>query len=123
MRRTRKWKAAQRCNTINKLGIIARENDSFYEKLEAKNYFWFPKDGAWKQRENKPSTSVFEADDGSPTGVIKIRVMAHPNDLEATIKALKQATGFKVIEISESYQNRKGSGQRIYTTAILDGAK
>lgn len=120
-RQTKKFHAALSCIRENKLKIQKMENAELYEALEKLNYFWFPKNGVWEYREFSPSTSIFEADDGTPTGIIKIRLQAHPDDLRVAIKALKLATGWRVIEISKSYKNRTGSGERIYTTVILDG--
>lgn len=123
-RQTRKYVAAIQKVKDAKIYLTNRDHESVYEALEENNFFWQPRKGEWEYREHAPSTSIFEADDGTPTGIIKIRVMGHPDDLESAIKAIKSACGLKVIEISEkSYKNRKGTGERIYTTAILDGGK
>lgn len=122
-RKTKKYVAGYRTILENKLKIHIHNHEEMYQGLEAQNWFWNPKQGIWEHKEFAPSTSIFEADDGTPTGIVKIRVMAHPDDMEAAIVALKQCPQWRVIEISEkSYKNRKGSGYRLYTTVILDGA-
>lgn len=122
-RKTKKY--TQALSTIkNKTWVAPKSqaHEDVYELLERHNWFWNAKLGEWEHKQYKPSTSVFEADDGEPTGIGKIRVMGHPDDLPALVNALKKADGFRVIEISEkNYPNRKGSGARIYTTVILEG--
>jgi len=123
-RKTRKYVAAMTMIKASRIYLTKRDHDSVYEALEDNNFFWQPRKGCWEYREHAPSTSVFEADDGTPTGIVKIRIMAHPDDLAPAIKALKSAYGLKIVEISDkTYPNRKGTGERVYTTAILDGAK
>lgn len=123
-RKTRKYVAGLATAKIAKIRIGKRDHESVYEALEDNNFFWQPRKGIWEHREHAPSTSIFEADDKTATGIVKIRIMAHPDDLENALKAIKSATGLKVIEISEkSYKNRKGTGERLYTTAILDEVK
>lgn len=123
-RKTRKYLSALATVRSKKVKLGNRDHESVYEALNNANFFWDHKSGEWEHKQHAPSTSVFQADDGSPTGIVKIRVMAHPDDLESAIVSLKKCLGLKVIEISEkTYPNRKGTGERIYTTAILDGAK
>lgn len=123
-RKTKKYVMAKKYMEDNGLFFLTNINQKIYECLEDKSVFWDAKKGVWEHKEHKPSTSVFEADDGSPTGIGKIRVMAHPNDLSGLITALKKAPGIRVIEISEkTYPNRKGSGERIYTTVLLSGGE
>ncbi len=123
-RRTRKFVAAMETVKIAKIYLTKSDHESVYQELNDNFFFWNRKKGKWEHKEHAPSNSVFQADDGTPTGIVKIRVMAHPDDLESAIASLKKCPGIRVIEISEkTYKNRKGTGERIYTTVILDGAK
>lgn len=123
-RKTAKYNAAMETAKLCKIRVKKHDHESVYQELNDNYFFWNSKKGKWEHKEYAPSTSIFEADDGTPTGIVKIRVMAHPDDLEPAIAALKKCPGIRVIEISEkTYPNRKGTGERIYTTVILDGAK
>lgn len=123
-RKTRKYNAAMATVRSNKITLKKRDHESVYETLNSDNFFWNPKAGTWEHKKHAPSNSVFQADDGTPTGIVKIRVMAHLDDLEQAIAYLKKCPGMRLVEISEkSYPNRKGTGERIYTTAILERAK
>lgn len=120
MRRTKKYKAAIAYMRKNEFKSIPRENAKVYEALEKRNVFWFPDEGIWQERQHKPSTSVFANDDGSPTGIIHIRVMGHPDDVGVAVGALILNNDPKVIDVSEkTYPNRKGKGVRQYIVAKL----
>lgn len=123
-RKTRKYNSAMRTVRSQKIILAKKDHEAVYEALNNANFFWNATSGEWEHKQHAPSNSVFQADDGTASGIVKIRIMAHPDDLESAIMALKKCPGIKVIEISEkTYPNRKGTGERIYTTAILDGAK
>ena len=123
-RKTRKYNAAMATVRSNKITLKKRDHESVYEALNSANFFWNAKSGTWEHKKHAPSTSVFRADDGTPTGIVKIRVMAHPDDVEHAIVRLKNTPGIRIIEISEkAYKNRKGTGVRYYLTAILEYAK
>jgi len=120
MRKTKKFVAGVVAAKSSGLGLIWSSNEELYEALEDDNFYWKAKAGEWQQLEHKPSTSVFQADDGTPTGIVKIRVMAHPDDVQKAVQKIKATNGLRVIEISEkTYPNRKGTGVRIYVTALL----
>lgn len=119
-RKTKKYVMAKKYMDDNGLFFMTNINQKIYECLEDKNVFWDAKKGVWEHKEFKPSTSVFEADDGMPTGLAKIRVMAHPDDVPIMIEALKKSNDFRVVEISKPYKNRRGSGERVYTTILLE---
>lgn len=61
--------------------------------------------------------SEFTDDENLPSGVVRLRLMGHPDDLEILLPILKSA--LQMIEISEPYPNRGGAGVRIYTQAKL----
>lgn len=117
MKRTKKYLAAEKALGKHLTGA----NEKIYAHMESLGYWWDQKSGTWKQSE-KPSSSIFETSKGEPTGVVKIRIMAHPDDLYKAIGYI-QDTNFRIVEISEkTYPNRNGAGSRIYITATLGGA-
>ncbi|MEO1289079.1 MAG: hypothetical protein AAFV93_15045 [Chloroflexota bacterium] len=119
--KTKKYREAVKTIQYQALDVSSTENADVYEALEEQNYFWSSKKGTWEYKKHTPSTSVFQADDGEPTGIIKLRVMSHPDDLREALKRVKQISGLRIIEISEkTYPNRKGSGVRKYVTALLE---
>lgn len=120
MRRTKKYQMAQKCIFENVIDIgDAHENEDVFNALEEQNYFWFPKEGEWQLRDNIPSTSVFQDDDGTPTGIVKIRIMCHPYDLKQAISEIKNNQNFQIADISDPYPNRNGAGVRVYITAKM----
>lgn len=121
MKRTKKYEAAltaYRSETRAKLKAEL-DNAKLYEWLEKRLWWWNASEGKW-QKGNKPSNSIFATDDDVASGVIRLRVMAHPDDVETAVVKVKKTPGIRVIDISEPYENRKGAGVRIYLTAVLD---
>lgn len=115
MKRTRKYNAGRkRLQELTHGQYIPQmENDVLYQKLENDHkQIWDHKQGEWMEG-NK---SMFGDDE--PTGVVRIRVMAHPQDVHNAVHYLK-GTNFKIVEVSDEYPNRRGSGVRVYITAQL----
>lgn len=117
---TAKRKAAESTAISN--GIKHREflkmtNDDLYGFLTDKGHIWNAKAGAWEIG----STSMFSDSDGDATGVVRLRVMAHPDDVLKAVKLLKQKLGkdAQIVEVSDPYPNRRGTGVRIYSTLVL----
>jgi len=124
MRQTAKYKMA--VAQLKLLGVIkksteitgATPHEELYSKLEKAGYWWNSKAGQWKQAEEndralgKFSGSIFEYPDGMPSGVFRLRVMAHPTEIDSVIKEV--CARLNVIEVSKPYDNRKGAGQRVY---------
>ncbi len=91
-------------------------HQALYDTLEGAGHSW---DANAKQWHDVPlQKSVFGNDD-IPSGTIKIRIMAHPDMIEAVTKQaieyLSEAD-WEVIEKSAPYPNRRGIGIRIYLT-------
>lgn len=121
MKRTKKYEAAltaYRSETRTKLKAEI-DNSELYEWLEKRLWWWNASEGKWTKG-NKPSNSIFKNDDDVASGVIRWRVMAHPDDVEKAVKLAKKTPGLRVIDVSEPYPNRKGAGVRVYLTAVLD---
>lgn len=120
-RQTKKYKAAMGTVKAARIYLKKSDHESVYQELEDNHFFWNAKKGKWEHKEYVPSTSIFSNDDGSSTGIGKIRLMFHPDDMPDAVKALKQCPQWRVIEVSDKeYQNRKGDGTRVYTTVILE---
>lgn len=116
MKRTRKYVAGiARLRELEnkKTGRMKRyENDELYRLLDSRKQIWDSNLGKWVQG----SKSMFGDDE--PTGIVCIRVMAHPQDVHDAIHYLK-GTNLKISDVSEEYPNRRGSGVRVYITASL----
>lgn len=93
-----------------------KDSDTLYTTLESSGYWWNATDGEW-QKGKPPSTSIFKDDDGVSTGIVRIRLMGHPDDMPDAIASAKKC--FEVAEVSALYPNRKGPGVRVYITALL----
>jgi len=96
--------------------FLSKDSDVLYDHLTTLGYWWDSSAGEWKKGK-APSTSIFKDDDDLPTGIIRLRLMGHPDDMEAGIAAARRA--YDVAEVSGQYPNRKGSGVRVYITAKL----
>jgi len=88
------------------------ENADLYRLLESKKHIWDHKQGEWIEG----SKSMFGDDES--TGVARLRIMAHPHDVQQAIQYLR-GTNFRIVDISEEYPNRRGSGVRVYITCML----
>lgn len=93
-----------------------KDSEALYSALESLGYWWDSSAGEWKKGK-PPSTSMFKDDEGEPTGVIRLRLMGHPDDMPVAIEAARRC--YKVSDVSDHYSNRKGPGVRVYITALL----
>lgn len=115
MRKTKKLRIA--LTTLDRLGHRGRpfkSNAQAYEALNRRGYHWNGED--WT--ESDQSTSIFAKNDGKATGVIKLRLMAHPGDMSKLIRTTQAA--FNVTSVSDAYPNRRGAGVRVYVEAVLE---
>ena len=100
-------------------------SDELYKALEGAGYRYDSKTAQWQAARPAPNggrvsaNSMFETDDGLGSGIVRLRLMAHPSDMQALIDAIKGAPVLRIDEISLSYPNRRGTGERVYITAIL----
>lgn len=121
MRKTKKYVQALATVKTARIYLKSRSHEAVYQELNDNNFFWNAKAGKWEHKEYAPSTSFFANDDGTPTGIGKIRLMFHPDDMPDAINYLKMCPGLRVIEVSDKeYQNSNGDGTRVYTTVVLD---
>ena len=119
-RMTKKMQGARKIALIAKLPAET-ENAKQYEILEGAGYTWHR--GEWKQRDKAErlatkSGSQFTDVDGNASGLIRLRVMGHPDDVHNAIHRIK-AANWRVIEVSEPYHNRRGDGYRVYITCLM----
>jgi hypothetical protein len=97
-----------------------RDNASLYDALEKRGWFWDAESSKWADYQK--STSMFAGDDGLPTGEFRLRLMAHPGDMDRLIELVSETLDtYAVIitEISNQYPNRRGPGVRIYMSCKL----
>jgi hypothetical protein len=106
---------------IKALSVLRKKSkpahEELYQEMSDKGYIW--ENSQWKQGVAK-STSIFESDYGNPTGIIHIRLMAHPDDITNALTQI--VPNYNVSEVSNPYPNRKGKGVRVYITATLKQA-
>jgi hypothetical protein len=121
MKQTKKYRAGLKAYKAFKGSRLTRtfENDELYQMLADKGFWWDAANGEWTNRK-QPSNSIFKTDDDVASGVIRLRVMAHPDDVDHTVALVKKTIGMRVIEVSDPYENRKGAGVRVYLTCVLD---
>jgi len=96
------------------------DNARLYDELEKAGHFWNAESG--QLEDFKRSTSMFENDDSLPTGVVRLRLMSHPGDMDRTAEIVREALdtyGLKITEVSNKYPNRRGVGVRVYMTGQL----
>lgn len=121
MRRTAKYKSAITRALIEKIPLGSKADQTvIYDILEKAGWYWNSKLGEWENL--KRSNSMFKNDDGEPTGVIRLRLMSHPGDMERFMELMSEALdsyGIKVVDESNLYPNRRGAGVRVYLTATL----
>ncbi|MBX3082800.1 MAG: hypothetical protein KF716_14265 [Anaerolineae bacterium] len=137
MRQTAKFIAAQQLvrrlyeKDPKKLrDLLSLDHETLYETLNDLYYMWDHKvagGGKWtllsgEEREFTGSLgSMFVGRDGKPSGIFNLRLMAHPQDIEAAIKTLEKY--FHLGRVSDPLPNRGGEGVRVYVTAKLSGKK
>lgn len=107
MRKTQKYLAGLK--TLEKCGLpqTGYTNDELYQTLEDENFYWDGKAKTWVEKKIKPS--IF---DNPNDGFARIRIMAHPDNLDEIEKKIRSVFG--VIEGSKPYPNREDVGQRVY---------
>lgn len=113
MKRTKKYVAAKKKLRELKLRTSKKENADIYQLLESKQYIWGGKAGKWVEG----TKSMFG--DTQPSGIVRIRVMSHPQGVQIAVKRIAQHNQLKVIEVSDEYPNRRGTGVRVYLTCML----
>jgi hypothetical protein len=124
MRQTVKYKMAVAQMRLLGLGKASKvissavPHETLYSQLEGVGYWWDANAAQWKKGDEDDrakgrfSGSIFEYSDGMPSGVFRLRVMAHPNEMDAVCAEV--CARLNVIEVSKPYDNRKGAGQRVY---------
>ena len=121
-RRTAKLLAA--ISHAKAIGITpTHDRDELYTAIESKGYYWSAKTGTWDMS-NPQTGSVFEDHNGDPSGRFKMRVMAHPQDLEYIEDILTDVLmdyGLRVWNDNpdKTYNNRHGAGVRVYLEGQL----
>jgi hypothetical protein len=118
MKRTEKYVKAENL-AFEKNIIIPNiiDNEALYQKLEEKGYWWNGKKKAWEKEATRPSTTIFADKKGNATGIMRLRLMCHPDETKWLIDALHDNPHFTVIEVSDkTYANRHGAGERAYIT-------
>lgn len=97
------------------------DNEILNQTLEDKGFWWNGKKKAWEKEATRPSTTIFADKKGKPTGIMRLRLMCHPQEVQWLVDALHDNPHFTVLEVSEkTYPNRHGAGERAYLTIRRD---
>lgn len=120
MRKTAKYTAGQKlARTLKIKSTLAHEK--LYQAIESAGYHWDSDNQVWQEGKAQ-STSMFASDDDdTPSGVVRLRVMAHPKEIAQVVALAKKTPGMRCIETSGEYPNRRGIGVRVYLTFVMDG--
>jgi hypothetical protein len=125
MRRTQKYVAALPVAATLLRGAelrrVSMNHAALYEVLERSGWWWDSSAGSWSNE--RRSTSIFEGDDGLPSGVLRLRVMANPSEVDDVIDRITRSllsVDLRVFEVSERYPNRRGPGVRVYLSVVRE---
>lgn len=103
-------------------GFTGIDRNDIYDFLLKQGLNWDAKQGNWNVN-NRWTGSAFENAHGTPTGHFKLRVMAHPEQIQEVIEVIEEQLRLKGILVSstsdQTYQNRKGIGVRVYMEGQL----
>jgi len=93
------------------------DNEILNQTLETKGFWWNGKKKAWEKEATRPSNTIFADKKGKATGVARLRLMCHPDEVSFFLDQLETMNSIDVIETSEkTYANRHGAGERAYIT-------
>lgn len=134
MRQTAKFKAARALvlklfagDKTKQNSYLKMDHETLYECFHDLGYVWEHKQSAWEKVSSEDRqfmggyASMFTSADGSPSGLVNVRVMANPADLDAIRSVLERV--FVVGRVSEPIPNRGGDGVRVYFNARLPEPK
>jgi hypothetical protein len=118
MRATEKYRKAEQLSVEKSFTMPKpRTNENLYEMLESKGYRWVSKAREWLPDSETPSTTIFADKKGKATGIARLRLMCHPDEVSFFLNQLETMANVEVIEVSEkTYPNRHGAGERAYIT-------
>jgi hypothetical protein len=126
MRQTAKLTAAQMTAFYEKVPCANdAPHDELYAALASAGYAWNSASGKWEKSkrpirtDGTASQSIFSDDDNQPSGVYRLRVMAHPDEVDNIVRNFQRQIG-GVVEVSDHYPNRKGGGVRVYLTCKVN---
>lgn len=128
MRKTAKLDAAVKALIKLNLyhGRTFASADALYATLSQNGYGWDAATGEWVKTAREVDAkgrirlSMFTDEDNMPSGVYRLRVMGHPDEIEAIVRSLKEK--LIVTDVSEyAYPNRKGQGVWVYLTCRVLG--
>jgi hypothetical protein len=116
-RQTKKFVKAQ--EVAKMLGINPRNlsHDDLYAKLEKQGFFWKYQENKWRIQQQGEGDSEFEDDRGNPSGIFKLRITAHRNEVEAIarqVTAILEREGLPLEHLEGPRPNRRGIGYTMY---------
>lgn len=98
-------------------------HDELYRMLFDKGYVWDNREQQWnyideETRKFMSSGTTFADADGTPTKLFNLRVMCHPDQVEAVLDALRSGQ-YEVGRADGPEPNRNGAGVRYYLNCRL----
>lgn len=121
MRQTKKFVAARRKALELQLPWMEKSQDEVYEALARTGYVWDADGGRW-YKSVKGSTmpdSMFIDDGGQPSGLYRLRVRAHPDEIDAALASVIRPLEQLVVETSAVEMDEGGVSCRVYVTLRL----
>jgi len=121
MRQTKKFVAARQKALELRIPWMGKTQDQLYEALAAMRFVWDADSGRW-YKSVKGSTmpnSIFIDDQGQPSGLYKVRVRAHPDEIDAALASVIRSLEPFVEETSAVEMDEGGVSCRVYVTLRL----
>lgn len=121
MRQTKKLMAAQmKANELN-LPVLRGGQEGLYKQLAKAGYVWDVDRERWR-KSVKGSTmpdSMFIDDEGNPSGLYRVRVRAHPDEIDVALGSVVRHLEPFVVETSAVEMDEGGVSCRVYVTLRL----
>lgn len=125
MRQTKKFVAAQRkADELSIRNWMMMPQEKVYAALAAAGWVWNAEAGKWLNTP-KGSTlpdSMFIDNDGLPSGVYRLRIRAHPDEIDAALREVVRPLEHLVVETSKVEMDDSGVSCRVYVTLKLSAA-
>lgn len=98
----------------------SRNNYALYGELETRGYRWDGHSGTWTDLSNKKLFS--EVWEGQGIGEVRIRVMAHPTDIDEALRRVVRALDAEncvISDVSPLYSSKRANFTRCYLTVRM----
>lgn len=121
MKQTKKLMSAQMKANELRLPVLRGGQEGLYKQLAQAGFVWDADGGRWR-KSVKGSTmpdSMFIDDEGKPSGLYRLRVRAHPDEIDAALGEVVRRLEQFVVETSGVEMDEGGVSCRVYVTLRL----